>query len=140
MEKEVIVKVIGSGELSDGDQVVTEARGRYYEKDGKTYIFYDLPDENDHSVVVKHKVLLAGNSMKITKTSGDTKSEIHYLPGRKTSSAYATPYGVLDLTFHTKRFDTTKSDGCLIVELVYDILMGEEVLSANNLKMIVTEC
>ena len=139
MEKEVSVKVIGYGDLTDSDKVVTAALGRFYEKDGKSYVFYELPDENNPKVIVKHKLLLGANSLELTKTSQGIKSEVKYIPGKTTSSKYATPYGILDLDFKTKKLGIENNEETLIIELSYDIMMGADVLSSNNLRIELTE-
>ena len=139
MDKEVSVKVTGYGDLTDSDKVVTEALGRFYEKGGSTYVFYELPDENNPQIFIKHKLLLGTNFLGLTKTSQGVKSEVTYIPGRTTSSKYATPYGILDLDFKTKSLSIENNDETLIICLSYDIMMGSEVLSSNNLEIVIYE-
>ena len=138
-DSNVIVTVTGSGELSDGEKIVTTAPGRLYNKSGKKYIIYELPDENVPGQLVKHTLILRKTSLEIGKSAPGLKTRILYETGKRTETDYATPHGLITLSFYTESFAAEENDESLFIELTYAILMGDDVLSRNLLQILCTK-
>ena len=135
-DNEVMITVTGSGELTaEGDSVVTRSRGRFFKKNGKIYLLYELPDENEKDLIIKHTVIIRETSMEVKKSGGGMETRIVYAPGVSHETKYATPFGDINLTFVTKSLEVDENDENLTVNVLYDIAMGEEVISKNRLAM-----
>lgn len=132
-KSDITVTVTGSGELSGDEKIITTAPGRFYVKNGKKYILYELPDENVPGQIVKHMLILRTASLEINKSAPGLKTRILYELGKRTETDYATPQGIISLSFETDSFAVEENDECLVVEISYRILMGDEVLSSNLL-------
>ena len=132
-KSDITVTVTGSGELSGDEKIITTAPGRFYVKNGKKYILYELPDENVPGQIVKHMLILRTASLEINKSAPGLKTRILYELGKRTETDYATPQGIIALSFETDSFAVEENDECLVVEISYRILMGDEVLSRNLL-------
>ncbi len=134
-KSDITVTVTGSGELSGDEKIITTAPGRFYVKNGKKYILYELPDENVPGQIVKHMLILRTASLEINKSAPGLKTRILYELGKRTETDYATPQGIISLSFETDSFAVEENDECLVVEISYRILMGDEVLSRNLLRI-----
>jgi len=134
-KSDITVTVTGRGELSGDEKIITAAPGRFYVKNGKKYILYELPDENVPGQIVKHMLILRTASLEINKSAPGLKTRILYELGKRTETDYATPQGIISLSFETDSFAVEENDECLVVEISYRILMGDEVLSRNLLRI-----
>lgn len=132
-KSDITVTVTGRGELSGDEKIITTAPGRFYVKNSKKYILYELPDENVPGQIVKHVLILRTASLEINKSAPGLKTRILYELGKRTETDYATPQGIISLSFETDSFAVEENDECLIIEISYRILMGDEVLSRNLL-------
>lgn len=130
-----LITVVGSGELAGDESITTTATGKVYLKNGSRYILYETTDENEAGVTVKYLLKLTGNTLEMTKNLMGQKTKIVYTPGNVTESDYNSPFGTLNLSFDTTSFFITETDEKLELELKYKILMGEDVLSRNVLKI-----
>jgi uncharacterized beta-barrel protein YwiB (DUF1934 family) len=134
----IIITVSGSGELAGDEKITTRANGKLYTKNGSRYILYEIFEEDAKDVPIKHTLKLYNNTMEMTKSNPavpDTKSKIIYRPGTRSETSYATPYGILKLTFDTQYLSVKETDNRLEVCLRYKILMNEDVLSRNQLEI-----
>ena len=110
------VKITVTGSSAEGGIVTTRAVGKLYTRSGKRYMLYDLPDENDPRLTVKHMIIFSSRHMEITKSAPGLRTRILYEPGASTETDYSTPYGNLTLTFSTKSIVLDESDDRLMLE------------------------
>ena len=131
----MIVTVTGRGELSDEAPVITRAPGKYYIKNDKHYVIYELPDEDRPGSIIKHMLIFRDHSLEMTKSSGEFRTRIMYDIGKCNLTEYNTPQGMLLLGFKTEAFSFEMTDNGLYAELRYTIMMGDEPLSKNILEV-----
>ena len=60
---------------------------------------------------------------------GDVGGDMLFAAGKRTAVAYRTPMGMLDLEIDTKRVDVFISEDILEIELKYNLIANEELLS-----------
>ena len=132
-DSHVTIEVTGSARSDGTNAITTRTTGKLYTKGGKRYLLYELPDEDNRSVVVKHMIIFNNRNIEITKSAPGLKTRILYEPGASTETDYSTPYGNLTLVFSTKSITYDESDVRLLIEVNYDIFSGGELLSENRL-------
>lgn len=77
----------------------------------------------------------------VMENHGAEERIMDFRPGQRTQTSLQLPMGRLDLGVHTHTYqlETTREEaGCMQVELVYDLLSGEDLLANNRLQIRVT--
>ena len=132
-DSNVTIKVTGSARTDGINAITTRTTGKLYTKGSKRYLLYELPDEDNRMVIVKHMIIFTNRNIEITKSAPGLKTRILYEPGASTETDYSTPYGNLTLVFSTKSITYDENDERLLIEVDYDIFSGGELLSENRL-------
>lgn len=136
LDGDVIVKVVGSGELSDGERVETISQGKLYTKASGRFLVYHLVDENNPKLLIRHILKLGKSSLSVSKSCKaspalDTRFEL--IPGQAVLTTYNTPFGALEMAFDTKMLTVTEREDHLVINAKYNIKMGGEIISKNLL-------
>lgn len=140
-DQDVIVKVTGMGELTDGEKVTTTSKGKLYTKAGARYLVYYVVDENNPKDLIRHILKMSDTSVSVSKTHprhANLSTKFTLLAGQKTDSEYNTPFGCLNLTFNTLMLGFKEDEEKLIIDAKYNIMMDKDVLSKNRLEILVT--
>ena len=74
-------------------------------------------------------LLIVENSGVRLHRKGDVGGDMFFVAGKRTAVAYRTPMGMLDLEIDTKRADVFISEDTLEIELKYNLITNEEILS-----------
>lgn len=112
-------------QTADGmsDTVTESGLGTYRIKDGTAYITYST---GDAKVFIKAK-----DDVVTVKRTGDAKSDMRYELGKRTSFAYVTRFGTIEMNIYTKKIiSRANSDGGEI-SLGYVLETGGDKLYNN---------
>lgn len=132
MRTEVLVTVSGLQMTQDGDDTVeVTTAGRYFERDGRRYLFYDEIDGSDGEVT-RNTVEIAPHRVEVRKR-GAVRAQMRFEENRKLSSFYGTPFGQLELGIHTKKITLRESEGLLELELEYRLEINNEHVSSSRI-------
>ena len=67
-DSNVTIKVTGSARTDGTNAITTRTTGKLYTKGSKRYLLYELPDEDNRMVVVKHMIIFTNRNIEITKS------------------------------------------------------------------------
>lgn len=138
LDGDVLVEVIGSGELSDGEKVVNKAQGKLYTKAGGRFLVYHIADENNPKFIVRHILKLTASSISVSRSCAANKSiDTRFVleAGKAVPTAYNTPFGTMELVFDTKLLSITEKEDSMYIKAKYNIKMGNEIASRNVLEI-----
>ena len=111
MTKDVLVTVRGLQMTPDGDDTIeVTTTGKYYEKDGKRYLFYDEIGD-DTNLIVKNSI----------------EKE------NKLVSVYETPYGQMEMGVYTTGICLDERDDFLELKLEYLLEINNQHVSDSEI-------
>lgn len=141
--KDIMLKIVGR--QFDGDkpqdrmEFVTE--GKMYERGGATYLVYD---ESEFSGFpgCKTSLKLKGNRVRMKRIGGDLEggTVMEFESGKRFTSKYDTPYGIMDMEILTDRVDNNLSeDGTGNIDIDYHVSLEGAMEGRNELRIEVSE-
>lgn len=117
MNENVLVSVSGIQLTIDGENPVEIiSRGRYYKKNGKSYIKYKEIDEDNEETDCMIK--LSDSRLEITK-KGKAKSCMLFELNRNCMTPYETPFGTLMMGITTTDMVILEDDDAIVVKVRY---------------------
>ena len=123
MTKDVLVTVRGLQMTPDGDDTIeVTTTGKYYEKDGKRYLFYDEIGD-DTNLIVK-------NSIQI---KGVINAQMNFEKENKLVSVYETPYGQMEMGIYTTGICLDEQDDFLELKLEYLLEINNQHVSDSEI-------
>lgn len=135
--KDITIRITGKqcfdGKEEDQMEFVTD--GKLYDRNGYTYVVYD---ETEVSGLTGSKTTLRvkGETVKMKRSGEDGYgTELYFEPGKRFSSSYETPFGVLGLEVLTKSV-INNLDAELIkgrIDIEYDVSLGGIAEGKNKL-------
>lgn len=134
MAKEVLIRVKGTqviGDDTDTIEVITP--GTWYEKNGKQYLIYEESFE-DMKETTKNTVKISPQLVEVTK-HGVVESRMVYEQGKKHTSNYMTPMGLLVLGITTGDLFVEATAEKLHLELRYALEMNGQFVSDSSLEI-----
>ena len=141
--KDIMLKITGrqfeGDEPHDKMEFVTE--GKMYERGGATYLVYD---ESEFSGFpgCKTSLKLNGNHVRMKRIGSDleTGTVMEFESGKRFTSKYDTPYGIMDMEILTDRLDNNLSeDGTGNIDIDYHVSLDGAFEGRNELKIEVSE-
>lgn len=135
--KDITIRITGKqcfdGKEEDHMEFITD--GKLYERGGYTYVTYD---ESEVSGLegCKTTLRMKGETVKMKRTDDDGYgTELYFEPGKRFSSTYETPFGIMGLEVLTKSvinsLDTELVKGRIDIE--YDVSLGGIAEGKNKL-------
>ncbi len=129
---------VKSRTLQDADEGTTLfTRGSYHKKKDVHFIFYDMADTENPADIVKHKLQVYPDYVKISY-SGSLNQSFVLKKGMRCESVYVTPYGEFEFVFCGKKQSMTEKNGSWILFLQYEILSGGSLMAEQELQITVT--
>ena len=110
MTKECSISIQGV----EGSEKIT-APGRYHEKDGRCYVFFEAQTEDGPE---KCSLKFDEASLEYTR-SGAIRTGIILKTGEKTFAEYSTPYGSFQARFHTGSIRLLREEGQICLDAEY---------------------
>ena len=132
----MLVSVLGTQTFADGDgreEIKTESRGTYYQKNGAHYVLYEEHAEGADQPI-KTRLILRGGELRLSR-SGYVCAELFFAAGKKNQTAYRTPFGEMTLTTHTSALEITESRDELRILVYYGTEMNGAYLADAKLEM-----
>lgn len=141
--KDIMLKIVGR--QYDGDEpqekmeFVTE--GKMYERGGATYLVYD---ESEFSGFpgCKTSLKLKGNHVRMKRIGDDlgTGTVMEFESGKRFTSKYETPFGIMDMEILTDRVDNNLSeDGTGNIDIDYHVSLEGTLEGRNELRIEVSK-
>lgn len=127
----IIVKINSKQKGTEENTVKTKALANHYVKNGISYVIYketDLVDKQETSTMLK-----IGEDFLALTRNGGVKQQQLFARGRTSHSDYETPYGKLQLTVKTHRFNMISDAKNRIIEIDYAIYINGSWQSDNEL-------
>lgn len=141
--KDIMLKIVGR--QFDGDtpqekmEFVTE--GKMYERGGATYLVYD---ESEFSGFpgCKTSLKLKGNHVRMKRIGDDLEAGtvMEFESGKRFTSKYETPFGIMDMEILTDRVDNNLSeDGTGNIDIDYHVSLEGTLEGRNELRIEVSK-
>ena len=134
MTKEILLSISGLHMLEEEDgnvEVVTA--GDYYNRNGKHYILYDEVVEG-LSGHISNRIKISGDSVEVTK-KGLTNTQLIFEKGKKHTTRYQTPYGILNLGVLTRDVQVREEDALIGVKVEYILEVNAQHLAECTIEM-----
>jgi len=138
MKRTVSVLISGrqSGTENGAEEIRTEADGHYCLRGGIHYVQYE---ENPEGVDVPTSTLLKIEPERLTMTKkGPLRARMEFVPDKRTTSQYQTPYGTLSLEVFTRKLAVDAGEGRLCAFVQYRLETDGVCLSENELEITVS--
>lgn len=141
--KDIMLKITGrqfeGDKPQDKMEFVTE--GKMYERGGATYLVYE---ESEFSGFpgCKTSLKLKGNHVRMKRIGNDleTGTVMEFESGKRFTSKYDTPYGIMDMEILTDRVDNNLSEnGTGNIDIDYHVSLDGALEGRNELKIEVSE-
>lgn len=129
MTEEVLISVKGlhTMEGSKEDEVEMISAGKYYNRNGKHYIFYEEAIEGTKEVV-QSCIKLQDGRMEVKK-KGPLQSEMVFEQDHKNTSWYCTPYGNMMAGIEVNNMHVSETGELIQVDVDYSLEMNYEHLA-----------
>lgn len=132
MTKDVLVTVRGLQMTPDGDDTIeVTTSGKYYERDGKRYIFYDEIGD-DTQVVVRNSIQIGEHQVEVRKR-GVVSAQMNFEENNKLISIYETPYGQMELGIFTKSIHLEEDPDQFRLKLDYLLEINNQHVSDSEI-------
>ena len=133
MTKAVLVTVRGLQMTPDGDDTIeVTTTGKYYEKDGKRYLFYDEIGD-DTNLIVKNSIQITEEHVSVSK-KGLINAQMNFEKENKLVSVYETPYGQMEMGVYTTGICLDERDDFLELKLEYLLEINNQHVSDSEIK------
>ena len=130
MTKDVLVTVRGLQMTPDGDDTIeVTTTGKYYEKDGKRYLFYDEIGD-DTNLIVKNSIQITEEHVSVSK-KGLINAQMNFEKENKLVSVYETPYGQMGV--YTTGICLDERDDFLELKLEYLLEINNQHVSDSEI-------
>lgn len=117
---------------NEPDVIEITARGKFYERNGVYYIFYDEKmeqfDEVLHSSI---KIDRQANTVEIGK-KGPIQNQMLFELGKKTNSMYRTEFGILEMGMDTDMLQLNIKEDRFYMELHYMMEVNCQLVGENT--------
>lgn len=138
MKKDVLLKVKGTQTTDWGDQSSIEfiTAGQLFSREDHFYILY-----NESSLAGMEGIT---TSLKVERTRvtlnrmGRTEHKATFEEGLLSDGFYITPYGILRLTILSSKVEVDLTEAGGSINLEYELQLGEEKVSNNQLEITVS--
>lgn len=132
MTKDVLVTVRGLQMTPDGDDTIeVTTTGKYYEKDGKRYLFYDEIGD-DTNLIVKNSIQITEEHVSVSK-KGVINAQMNFEKENKLVSVYETPYGQMEMDVYTTGICLDERDDFLELKLEYLLEINNQHVSDSEI-------
>ena len=132
MTKDVLVTVRGLQMTPDGDDTIeVTTTGKYYEKDGKRYHFYD-EIVDDTNLIVKNSIQITEEHVSVSK-KGVINAQMNFEKENKLVSVYETPYGQMEMGINTTGICLDEQDDFLELKLEYLLEINNQHVSDSEI-------
>ena len=132
MTKDVLVTVRGLQMTPDGDDTIeVTTTGKYYEKDGKRYLFYDEIGD-DTNLIVKNSIQITEEHVSVSK-KGVINAQMNFEKENKLVSVYETPYGQMVMGIYTTGICLDEQDDFLELKLEYLLEINNQHVSDSEI-------
>lgn len=132
MTKDVLVTVRGLQMTPDGDDTIeVTTTGKYYEKDGKRYLFYDEIGD-DTNLIVKNSIQITEEHVSVSK-KGLINAQMNFEKENKLVSVYETPYGQMKMGIYTTGICLDEQDDFLELKLEYLLEINNQHVSDSEI-------
>ena len=137
--KDIMLKITGRQYEGDKPQEKMEfvTEGKMYERGGATYLIYD---ESEFSGFpgCKTSLKLMGDHVRMKRTGDDleTGTVMEFESGKRFTSKYETPYGIMDMEILTDRVDNNLTEnGTGNVDIDYHVSLDGALEGRNELRI-----
>ena len=132
MTKDVLVTVRGLQMTPDGDDTIeVTTTGKYYEKDGKRYLFYDEIGD-DTNLIVKNSIQITEEHVSVSK-KGVINAQMNFEKENKLVSVYETHYGQMEMGIYTTGICLDEQDDFLELKLEYLLEINNQHVSDSEI-------
>ena len=137
--KDIMLKITGRQFEGDTPQEKMEfvTEGKMYEREGATYLVYD---ESEFSGFpgCKTSLKLKGNHVRMKRIGADleTGTVMEFESGKRFTSKYDTPFGIMDMEILTDRVDNNlRDDGTGNIDIDYHVSLEGTLEGRNELRI-----
>lgn len=130
MTRNVLVTLRGTQSGRDGEDaglIETEARGEYYQRNGKHYVLYDeAVGGSDGSV--RSRLKFDERIVEVSR-NGAVACRMVFEENKKNLTGYGTPFGQILMGIATKKIELTQQEDRITVEVDYALDANDAFVS-----------
>lgn len=141
MKKDVLLSIRGlhaAGEEDTANPVEVITPAQYYKRNGKQYILYEEPNEEQTGSTKVRIKISDHNCVEITK-NGESSTHMLFERGKKNLTCYNTPFGSLMIAIITNQIQLEQNDSELDLQINYLLEANYEPMADCSLSLHLTE-
>ena len=131
MNKRVCIRIKGlhniDSDSMDEEQIEVIYIGSYYKRNGKHYVKYDEPGDEEGDV--NHNMLKISDDEVELTSNGRTGHHMVFTAGQKNMTYYATPYGGINMGVDTYSLEVNESEDKISVDIRYGLEINLDYIS-----------
>ncbi len=131
-EVKIYIKAVHTG--SESEEIVEEVQGTYYEKNGYYYVFYEMKEDETHSI--PHMLKCKENHIVLTKKY-EFPVVMEFVKDEITQTLYRTPYGNIPLEVKTTDLSVLSEEHKLLLKFDYELTTDGAEVSRCKMKILV---
>ena len=133
MATQVNIKITGTEYgVSEQEQIKELVSGTYYEKNGKEYVIYDLPDGNE---TIHTTLKIEKNQLELIKSQNSLRTHLKFKQGETCLSQYHTMAGSLELDFNTKELAISSNKDSISIHIIYEISINHTLIGVRRIQI-----
>lgn len=133
---DALITIVGRqrnfGETEE-EEIEVISKGKYYQKDGVHYIFYEEQIE-EMDAVAKASLKIESERVEMRK-KGAVDSHMIFELGKKTNSMYRTEFGIMEMGMDTDEIRIKKMSNALDVEFHYIMEVNCQTVGENTVQI-----
>lgn len=131
LEKDVKIIIKGiQSDLMDDEKIEMITMGKYYEKNGKTYIVYQDVELNEEQST-KTTVKISDRQVSILRY-GTASTHLIFEEGTEHITPYETPFGMVEVLSKTREIDLVREPNRLYLNIVYYLEINQMSMGNNT--------
>ena len=127
MNKDVIVSINGLHNDDKEQPVEVVSKGRFYRRDGKTYVKYEQVDVFDN--VSKCMIIYSDNCIEVRRDGDEGRVHMLFEQGKNCLAAYDMPYGRMLMGTTTSKLSINESKDMIEIHIEYTLDVNYMYLS-----------
>ena len=131
MNKDIFISIKGVQiTLPENDAVEVITKGKFYKRNGKTYVSYEELDESNE--VIKCMLKYDDNRIEISRNTAGMNTCLVFERDKYCTSSYKTLFGNMLVGFNTKKMDIIETEKSVRIDIDYSMDINYSYVSDCN--------
>lgn len=137
MNKRVCIRIKGlhniDSDSMDEEQIEVIYIGSYYKRNGKHYVKYDEPGDEEGDI--SHNMLKISDGEVELTSNGRTGHHMVFTAGQKNMTYYATPFGGLNMGIDTSTIEVLEQPDRIQLDIRYGLEINLDYISQCHVRI-----